>query len=244
MSELLLPGETLTTVNDGIRLLQNPEGLTYGTDAFLLASFLRRAPQSIGLEIGCGTGIISLLIAKRQKLRHIHAVEVQAYYAALAKRNTTLNGLDHRIEVSEADARSIRGIYDVVFMNPPYMKTDSGKRNRDDGKFAARHEVFGDIRELIAASARCLKSGGSYYAVYRPDRMMDLLAAMREHRIEPKRLCTVHADRFHKPSLLLVEGRRDGNSGCDYLRPLFLAEPDGSPTEEATRIYDSGDWIE
>ena len=244
MSEILLPGETLTTVNDGIRLLQNPNGLTYGTDAFLLASFLRRVPHGTGLEIGCGSGIISLLLAKRQKLKHIHALEVQAYYAELAKRNIRLNGLEDTIEVFHADARSARNIYDVVFMNPPYMKVDSGKRNRDDGKFAARHEVFGDIGELTAAAARCLKSGGSFYAVYRPDRMMDLLAAMRDNRMEPKRLCTVHADRFHKPSLLLVEGRRDGSSGCDYLRPLFLSEPDGSPTEEAKIIYESGNWIE
>lgn len=240
----LLPGETLTAVNDGIRLIQQPEGLTFGTDALLLASFLRRAPHSIGLEIGCGTGIISLLIAKKQKLRHIHAVEVQAYYAELARRNVLLNGLDETVGIIHADARSLRDTYDTVLMNPPYMKIDSGKRNRDDGKFAARHEVFGDIRELTDAAARCLKTGGAFYAVYRPDRMTDLLTAMRDSRIEPKRLCLVHADRMHKPCLLLVEGRRGGNSGCDCLRPLFLAEPDGSPTEDAKAIYDSGDWVE
>ena len=244
MSELLRKGETLTKVNDGIELIQNPAGLTFGTDALLLAAFLRPAPHAAAAEFGSGSGIVSMLLAKRHKLRHIDALEVQPYYADLTRRNVLHNGLGDQIEAVCRDVRELSYEYDIIFSNPPYMKTESGKRNENDGKFAARHEVNGDIHDFCRAAAKNLKYGGDFYAVYRPDRMMDLLSAMRNAAIEPKRLCFVHPSERHKPCLLLVAGKRGGKAGCDIMRPLFLTREDGSPTPDATRIYETGDWVE
>jgi tRNA1Val (adenine37-N6)-methyltransferase len=237
MSEILV-NETLTAVNDGIELIQNPDGLTFGTDAFLLSAFVRRAPYATAAEFGSGSGIVSMLLAKRNKLKHIDAIEVQPYYADLTRRNICHNRLDDRVEAVLCDVRELSREYDVIFSNPPYMKTASGKRNEDDGKFAARHEVNGDIGDFCRAAAKNLKYGGDFYAVYRPDRLIDLLAAMRDAAIEPKKLCFVHPDEAHKPCLLLVSGKRGGKAGCDVMRPLFLTSPN------AARIYETGDWVE
>lgn len=235
---LLREGETLTAVNDGIELIQNPKGLTFGTDAFLLSAFVRCAPHATAAEFGSGSGIISLLLAKRNKLKHIDAIEVQPYYADLTRRNICHNHLENRVEAVGVDLREWSREYDVIFSNPPYMKTASGRRNEDDGKFAARHEVNGDISDFCRAAAKSLKYGGDFYAVYRPDRMIDLLAAMRDAAIEPKKLCFVHPDESHKPCLLLVAGKRGGKAGCDVMRPLLLASPD------TARIYETGEWVE
>lgn len=240
----LAENEFLTDVNDGLRIIQNREGLTYGTDAFLLSAFVRRSPHAVAAEIGSGSGIISLLLAARQKLKTIYAIEVQAYYADLTARNVTLNGLEEIVRTVPTDARSFRTECDMVFMNPPFMKTTSGYRNENDGKFAARHEVFGDITDLCSAASDMLKTGGDLYVVYRPDRLIDLLTAMRESRIEPKRLCFVHPTSAHKPCLALVAGKKGGKSGCDLLRPLFLTDENGKQTPDAERIYQTGDWIE
>lgn len=244
MSELLRQGETLTQVNDGIELIQNPAGLTFGTDALLLAAFLRPAPHAAAAEFGSGSGIVSMLLARRNKLKHIDALEVQPYYADLTRRNILHNGLTDQIEAVCRDVREPSREYDVIFTNPPYMKTESGRRNEDDGKFAARHEVNGDIDDFCRAAAKSLKYGGDFYAVYRPDRAVDLLTAMRRAAIEPKRLCFVHPDESHKPCLLLVSGKRGGKAGCEVMRPLFLTREDGSPTPDASRIYETGNWVE
>lgn len=235
--------ETLTVVNDGIKLIQNPAGLTFGTDALMLAAFVRRAPNSIGAEFGSGSGIISLLLASRGKLKKIYAIENQEYYAGLTGRNAALNGLSDRVMPLHSDVRDLREMYDVIFTNPPYMKVGAGKRNVDDGKYAARHEVCGDIFDFCRSAARNLKYGGSFYCVYRPDRAVDLLAAMRETAIEPKRIAFVSQDTLHKPSLMLVEGKRGGSPSCEVMKMLFLCR-DGSsePTEEAEAIYRTGEW--
>lgn len=240
----LFENEFVTDVNDGIRLIQNKNGLTYGTDAYLLSAFIKARPSGTAAEIGSGSGIISLLLAARRKFSHIYALEVQEYYASLTDRNIRLNGLEGIVEALHTDARDFRGECDTVLMNPPYMKTECGKRNLDDGKYAARHEVFGDVGELCAAASRMLKYGGDLYAVYRPDRLTDLICAMRDSGVEPKVVCFVHQTLSHSPCLVLISAKKGGKSGLKLLRPLILTDGHGCDTEDCKAIYEKGEWTE
>lgn len=235
--------ETITEVNEGIRLIQNKKGLTFGTDAYLLYAFIGGRKNGTAAEIGSGSGIISLLLASKKRFSKIYALEVQEYYAALTERNALLNGLDGIITAVHTDARDFKTECDTVYMNPPYMKTDSGKQNEDEGKFAARHEANGDIFDLCRAASGMLKYGGDLYAVYRPDRLTDLMVAMRECGTEPKRICFVHQSASHAPSLVLVCGKKGGKSGVTLMRPLILTKEDGSESDDCKYIYRYGEWV-
>jgi tRNA1Val (adenine37-N6)-methyltransferase len=242
----LLPDERLDKVNEKLTLIQKKNGLTFGTDAFLLASFIKSAPQRTAAELGSGTGIISLLLAQRNKLSKISAIEIQKDFAELTERNARLNSLDDKIIAINADATSIKasdigGELDVVFTNPPYMKTDSGKRNDSDAKYIARHEVCGDINAFCKAGFRLLKHGGKFYVVWRPDRLCDLFAALRANRLEPKIITFVHADAQSEPSIVLVSAIKGGASGAKVTPPLILYDDaeHKKMSEQATRIYDT-----
>lgn len=243
---VLLDDERLDKVNENITLIQKKNGLTFGTDAFLLASFIKSTPSKIGVELGSGTGIISLLLAERNKLKRIYAVEIQKDFAELTERNAKANTLDGKIITVNADVTKIKadvtqGEVDVVFTNPPYMKTTSGKRNESDAKYIARHEVCGDINDFCKAGFRLLKHGGRFYAVWRPDRLCDLLYAMRVNRLEPKNITFVHADKSSEPSMVLVSAIKGGASGAVVTPPLFLYadESHKNESDEAKRIYDT-----
>ena len=56
--------ETLTEVNDNLSLIQKKDGFTFGTDALLLAAFIRKHKCAIAADLGSGTGIISMLCAR------------------------------------------------------------------------------------------------------------------------------------------------------------------------------------
>ncbi len=237
--------ERLDEVNDDLTLIQKKDGLTFGTDAFLLASFINNAPHARSAELGAGTGIVSLLAAQRKKLGHVFAIEVQEDFCALTQRNVSLNGLDGKITVMCSDVRELKaehvgGELDVVFSNPPYMKTDSGKRNTSERKYIARHEVMGGIDDFCAAAYRLLKHGGKFYCVYRPDRLVGLLCAMRKNRLEPKVLQVVSANTQREPSMVLVMAQKGGKEGLITPPTLFLNQ-DGTAelTERAARIYDT-----
>ena len=250
----LFEGERLDEVNENLRLICKTDGLTFGTDAYLLASFIRPQTKARAAELGTGTGIISLLLASRSRLSHITAIEVQSDFADLADRNIRLNSLEEKITVIHGDVRSIRssdidGELDVVFSNPPYMRTDSGKRNDSDRKYIARHEVMGSIGDFCEAASRMLKHGGRFYCVWRPDRLSELMWSMRKNRIEPKVAVFVHADSESEPSMVLIMGTKGGNEGMRILPPLLL-HPDGGEsggramTRRAERIYETMSFYE
>lgn len=235
-------GERLDYVNDDLSLIQNSEGLTFGTDALLLAGYIQGKYDS-AVEIGGGSGIISMLLLTRGKVVEITALEVQAEYAELIKRNAALNNLADRLTAVHADAREFKpeGECALVFSNPPYMRVDSGRACASDKKQIARHEVNGDIRELIAAGARMLKYGGDMVTVYRPDRLADLIDAYRAAGVEPKRMTLVHASATSAPSMLLLEGKRGGKSGMRVTRPLIIYEGDGGTyTADMNYIMENG----
>ncbi len=239
----LYENESLTEVNDGIKLIQNKKGLTYGTDAYLLSAFIKGKKSGTAAEIGAGSGIISLLLAQRRKFKKIFALEVQEYYAALTERNACLNGLDGVVTAFHTDARDFKTECDAVFMNPPYMKVGDGKRNEDDGKYAARHELNGDIAELCRAASGMLKFGGDLYIVYRPDRLTDLICALRDSKVEPKNICFVHQSARHAPCLVLISAKKGGKSGVNVMRPLMLTDENGNESEDCRFIYDNGIWL-
>jgi len=212
----------LDEVNDSLSLIQDTEGLTFGTDALLLAGYIGKG-YKLGLELGGGTGIISMLLLSRGKLERCICAEIQKEYAELIRENAAHNSLEDRLECINADIREHRfPECDIVYTNPPYMKADTGKRNITDKKNIARHEVNGSILDFCMAAKRSLKFGGTLAVVYRPDRCMDLLAAMREAGIEPKRMTFVHADTASEPSMMLVEGKRGGKSGMRVTAPLII----------------------
>ena len=242
--------ERLDYVNEKITLIQKKHGLTFGTDAFLLASYAKSAPSKTAAELGCGTGIVSLLCAARNKFSKIYAFEVQESFYDITRRNTVNNGFEQKVIPCLADIRDVKaadvgGEIDAVLANPPYMKTDSGKRNDADEKYIARHEVMGAISDFCACASRLLKYGGKFYVVWRPDRLSELFAAMNSYSLEPKTMTFVHANENREPSMVLICAVKGGKPSLKISAPLFLNEslPDGTPSQKLTKkaenIYDT-----
>ena len=246
----LFDDERLDKVNEKITIIQKKDGLTFGTDAFLLASFIKTQKKARAAELGAGTGIISLLLAAREKLAHIDAFEIQSDFYDITSRNIEINEFCDKIaaynsDIREINASTVGGELDVVFSNPPYMITGGGKRNDSDRKYIARHEVCGGIDDFCKAAYRLLKHGGRFYCVWRPDRLSSLIYSLRANRLEPKVTVFVHGDVDSEPSMVLVSATKGGAEGMKILPPLFLyekrrADEDGRVmTEQAARIYDT-----
>ena len=242
--------EFLHTVNENIALLQRKNGLTFGSDAFLLSAFCRPQVRGKAADFGCGTGIIALLLAARKTFAHITGVEIQEHFAELTRKNVKNNGFSHTVSVLCKDVRALSpadfgGALEVVVANPPYMRADSGLASPHAEKQIARHEVLGGIADFAAAAARCLKYGGRFYTVYRPDRLESLMAALQANRLTPKRMVFVHDTADKAPAMVLCEAVLGGAEGLTVLPPLILhnQSPNGvekALSRRAQQIYDTG----
>ena len=245
-----LAGERLDNVNESIKLLQRTDGLTFGTDAYLLAAYMYANAGGLAVELGGGTGIISLLCASRKRFEKITIAEIQNDYAELIKRNIALNGMEDKLDAVCKDIRELKisdigKEADVVFSNPPYMKAESGKRNECESKYIARHEIFGGIDDFCAAAYRLLKFGGKFYVVYRPDRLIDLIDALRRNRLEPKKMTFVQGDTKSTPSMVLIEAKKGASPSLTLTKALMMYK-DGTRemSEDAEKIYESCSFAE
>ena len=241
--------ERLDQINENLSLLQKKKGLTFGTDAYLLAAYLRPMHRARAADFGCGTGIISLLAQAKGKFAHVTAIEVQKSFAELTERNIALNNLTERVSVLHADITQLRpadvgGELDVIFSNPPYMRTDSGRRNEAEEKYIARHEVHGTVADFCQAANRLLKHGGLFYVVWRPDRLSELMDGLHAANLTPKRMTLVQADTCTAPSIVLMECKK-GAAPSMKVTPSLILYRDGAHitprmmTEQAIAIYDT-----
>ena len=159
----------------------------------------------------------------------------------MAARNIEENGLQEKMLLHHADLRTLRGILpagetDLVVSNPPYFKRNSGGKAAGALRLAAREEDTCTIEDICTAAAYLLRWGGTFSLVYRPERLTDLLCAMRGCGIEPKRLRFVEKESGTPPILVLVEGRRGGNPGLVFEPPLTIYGADGRESAEMDRI--------
>ncbi len=237
--------ERINEINENLKLIELSDGLTFGTDAYLLASFLPRRSKLKGIELGSGTGVVSFLALSRKKCAHVYGIEIQERFCELSRRNAVLNGFEGAFtpinkNVTDILPSDTDGEVDFAFSNPPYMRVDSGKANELDKKNIARHEVCASIDDFCACAKRVLKHGGSFYVVYRPDRLCDLIFALRSNNLEPKRLIFIHSNTHSSPSLALIQAKKGGKGGLIIDAPIYIYENGTTTyTSRYARIYEN-----
>ncbi len=232
--EALCPG--------GYRFVYDDALFRPGTDTFLLSSLPRLKPGLRVMDLGCGTGLLGLLLLQRQPELSVSGIDIQPAAIHLAEKAAAENDLADRLIFHTADLRDVKslfptGSFDLVVCNPPYYPPASGALAADGALRTARAEVDCTLEDVCRAASYLLRWGGSFCLVHKPERLTDLLCALRDHGLEPKRLREVCKTTGAAPSLMLLEGRRGGKPGLTIEAPLMLQKPDGAPTAEMDAIY-------
>ena len=240
-------------INDDVTLISKEGSLDFGTDAYLLSAYLRKNTKYPSAELGCGNGVISLLAVSRKKLGCVVAFEIQPELAAIAAKNVVYNRMDDVIKTENADVNKLdakyNGTFGSVFANPPYLKAESGAHNADGSSDICRREIKGGIVDFSFAAAKLLRHGGYFTCVYRPDRLSEMICAMRNAKLEPKRLTLVYPTVGHSPCLALCEAKKGAEEGVFLTPPLIIytSKEDMSQngyTENMKYIYEHGDFDE
>jgi tRNA1Val (adenine37-N6)-methyltransferase len=242
-ANLLHPtAETVDGILAGrLRIIQRKRGYRFSLDALLIAHFTDLRNGDDLIDLGTGSGIIALILAQRFRCGRVLGIEIQDELVEIAKRNVVLNGLDGRIEIRRGDVRCPETLcgpqsFSAVVFNPPYRRLRSGRTNSDPEKAVARHEIEGTVADFLTAAVYALRPEGRVYAIYPAVRMVELIARMRECRIEPKRLRLVHSRLDGGGEFVLVEGVKGGREGMNVAPPLFIYQDAGDYTPEMTEI--------
>lgn len=226
--------------NNGPQFEQS-EHFRLGTDSILLADFVNIGIRRRGCDLGCGSGILPLLLLTSCGKLNMTGLEINPEAADTARRNMEANGLSDRCRIITGDIRQHRslfgtGEFDLVVSNPPYFSSGSGHLSPDAQRAAARGEVLCSFEDICRAASYLCRTGGAFCLVHRAERLVDVFCLLRENGFEPKRLRTVAHSAEKEPSLVLIEARRGAGTGLKIMPPLFITE-NGHESAEIKRIY-------
>lgn len=228
----------------GLKLIQNKNWFCFGTDSVLLADFSKEIKNnSTIVDIGTGTGIISILLSKKTILKKIYAVEIQTDVADMAKRSVELNNLEDKIEIINDNILNIKkylqvGSIDAIVTNPPYKKNNTGIKNLDKNKLISRHEIECDLEDIIRISSKLLKSKGELYMVHRAERIAEIIYKLKQNKLEPKKIRFIYSNEEKDSKMVLIKAVKDGNEFIKVEKPLIIYNKDGTYTKELLKIYD------
>ena len=231
----------------GLVIIQKENGFRFGTDAVLLSDFAKDVRADRIVDLCTGTGIVPILLYAKTGASHIMGIEIQEEIADMAKRSVKLNDIGHRVSIECGDLRRLSltpHSYDMVTVNPPYMKCGNAITNDLDTKTISRHEVMCTLEDVISCSAKLLKNKGHLVMVHRPSRLADVISAMRRYNIEPKRLRMVHPQAHKAPSLFLIDGALCGGEELKVLPPLIMQDEFGNESPELKDIYERDNALE
>ena len=228
----------------GPRFRQEEGSFRLSTDSVLLAHFAAPLRAKTVMDLGCGAGVLTVLLHVSHPEAHIGGIELQPVSAALCRDNLTENGYDAS-DILTGDLREHRslltaGAFDLVVSNPPYFAADSGYTAPDASRAAARDERTCTLDDVCTAAAYLTRWGGAFCMVHRPERLSEIFCTLTARGLEPKRLRMVQHREGAAPNLVLIEARRGGKPGLRIEAPLLLCAPDGGDSSEVKEIYHRG----
>ena len=230
----------------GLKIIQNKKWFCFGMDSILLSDFSKKIkPDTTIVDLGAGTGIISILLSAKTNANKIICVEKQPEMADIIKRNIELNNLQDKIQLINDDILNIaieEASVDAVVTNPPYKKRETGLRNENEQKYISKFETSATLEDFIKVSKRILKDKGQFFMVHRPDRLVDIMELMRKYKIEPKRIKFVYSHAYEgkkaeNAKLVLIEGIKNAKPFIKIEENIYVYNKDGTYTDQINEIY-------
>ncbi|MCB5252854.1 MAG: methyltransferase [Candidatus Cloacimonadaceae bacterium] len=152
------------------------------------------------LELGCGSGIVSIMCALSRPLWQITAIDIQPHLISLAKANAR----DCQVDIAwqTQDLKQHRGEYDLIVSNPPWQKLGSGILSPSESRNLSRFEIacsMGDITESIQL---CLAPSGSALLIYPQSRNQNLIHSLDNTLLDIKKQYKDHGTNSYVISLI------------------------------------------
>lgn len=209
---------------------------SFGIDSILLANFSKMKKNKSLIDIGSGSGILSIACSSYYNLSKVFSIEIQKEKANLLKENIKLNGIDN-IEVINEDLNKVNfpnNFCDYIITNPPYYKKGANIKNEKEEFLLSRQEIKMNLSDIFKFSNKCLKDKGKLFMIHKPERLVDIIK--ESGNLKLKRIKFVQSKAFEKPVFVLMEFVKNANDGLKFENPLIIYDENNNYTKEVKEI--------
>ena len=224
-----------------IKIFQPVNGYRASSDAVILSSSVKNVKTNDKiLDLGSGTGAISLCLAHRFPTAQIYGFEIQPELVKLSNQSAQANGFNNLTflnrDLRQPDS-SWFGQYDHVITNPPYAKDDMPSPNKS--KATAHNLQNIDLSSWLKVALKCLRSQGHIYIINRAEAIDEILSVLHTHAgaISIVPLCSKSNQNAKR---VLICARKGVHTPTRILPPLIVHKNDGAYTAKAQKILRGG----
>lgn len=185
-------------------IYQDKCAMKVGTDGVLLGAWAEGGNRI--LDIGCGTGLISLMMAQRFPFAQVVGIDVDDSACCQAAENINTAAFQHKIKIEHSPLQTFHpteGLFDSIVSNPPFFT--GGVRNPDQRRNIARHADTLTYRDLFVGVNRLLSKDGVFSAVIPTDYMYDFTSEAFLVGLHISRRCLIHTTSAKPPRRCLIE---------------------------------------
>ncbi|MDU3177415.1 MULTISPECIES: tRNA1(Val) (adenine(37)-N6)-methyltransferase [Anaerococcus] len=221
-----------------IKMLHVAKSYTFGVDSIILLNFAKMKKNKNLIDIGSGSGILSLGANDYYNLKKVYAIEIQKEKANLLKENLNINDI-YNVEIVNKDLNNVdlgSNLIDYIITNPPYYKITDNIRNKNEEFLISRQEKYLKLENIFDFANKTLKDRGKLFMIHKPERMVEIFN--KSGNLKPKRIRFVQSTYNKKPQFILIEFVKNANDGIKIEDPLIIYE-NSTYTEEMKRINGS-----
>jgi len=230
---------------NGMKIVQDNQYFNFSLDSVLLPNFvtINKNTHKI-LDLGTGNAPIPMILSTKTN-SEIYGIEIQKEIYEMALESLKLNNLQDKIKIINDNMKNLEeyfeiNSFDVIVSNPPYFKLhEKSNINGTIQKTIARHEKEITLEELIQIARKFLKNNGVFSIVHRTDRLIEIIELFRKNKLEPKKIQLIYPKKNTESNLVLIEGRKNGNSGLKVLPPIIVHDDNGNYTEQVKEMFNS-----
>lgn len=219
-----------------LTLFQDKSGYRYNSDSLFLYWFINlfTCKGSI-LDIGCGCGILGLLIKRDFVSCDVDMIDIQERNIFLSKKNAEENSL--HVNIKECDFLNLDESkkYDIAISNPPFYH--SGVKKSENLQIAkSRYSENLPFGDFIKKSFKILKQKGYIYFCYDAKQLPFILKALIDANFGTQEICFLHPKAHKEASLVLIRARKSSKALCKVLPPFVINNENGY-TQKAKEVF-------
>ena len=229
-------------LNKKVRILQPVDGYRASSDAVFLSALIDNLkPQEKVLDVGSGTGAVSLCLAYRYPKNQIAGLEIQPQLAELSMQSAAENGFDN-LCYYQADIRQKKlplkpCSFDCVITNPPYSEHDQPSPNLSKAT-AHNHNDF-TLADWLKFCLKMLKPFGRIYLIHRVEAVNEIFSTFGK-RAGGVKILPLYSKPGQNAKRVLVCAQKDSRAPTCILPPFYVYQPDGKYTAAADKILRDG----